>query len=159
MKGERDEKRYKVISFRFVSIIAGNGYDVACDDNAGVFLNLISGGTIATSIDNNRPVLVRADSKKTPKTFKFLWWTITYGYSYSGGHSWLIDGYYQMQRNVTVKRKILFWTITTNSTETLQCVHCNYGWNDDSDDWYLSGVYAGNLQYNIRLWCNIYPKK
>lgn len=90
---------------------------------------------IKKSIDAGCPVPICGQSKKTTSTttHKFLWWKwTTTNTSYSGGHAFLIDGYY----NLTC--------MATNGTNTITItdnfIHCNPGWGGSRNGYYLSGV-------------------
>ena len=80
------------------------------------------------------------------------------------GHTWLIDGYYQNQRTVTTRKKILFWTRTSTYNEQQLYVHCDFIWAGSPSDnvWYLYGIFntqeGYNLNYKLSTFCNIYPK-
>ncbi|MCR5437575.1 MAG: C10 family peptidase [Treponema sp.] len=90
---------------------------------------------IKASIDAGYPVPICGQSKKhiTKTNHKFLWWTwTTTNTSYSGGHAFIIDGYYNM--SCTATNGITTITITDNF------VHCNPGWGGSYNGYYLNGV-------------------
>ena len=81
-------------------------------------------------------------SKKTETTTitdrKFLWWTlpkpkVTTSVSYSSGHTFIIDGYYNM--SCIAKKENSEIRITDNF------VHCNPGWGGNKNGYYLSGIF------------------
>ncbi|MDR0560761.1 MAG: C10 family peptidase [Prevotellaceae bacterium] len=67
--------------------------------------------TVFNSLNRERPVMIRGDSFKTNHSFLFISWS-----TYSGGHSWVIDGYLRRKRLVTV-------TVTTTTTTTEETVY------------------------------------
>ena len=90
---------------------------------------------IKKSIDAGCPVPICGQSMKktTTKNHRFLWWTwTTSSVSYSGGHAFIIDGYYNMTCTATNGSNII--TITDNF------IHCNTGWGGLRNGYYLSGV-------------------
>ena len=95
---------------------------------------------IKASLNAGCPVPICGQSKKivTTTTHQFLWWTwTTTNTSYSDGHAFIIDGYYNMTCTATNgKNKI---TITDNF------VHCNPGWGGIGNGYYLSGVFNYNV--------------
>jgi hypothetical protein len=61
----------------------------------------------------------------------------------NGGHFWVVDGYgsmtylYQYFRHTDAKQ-IIYSTLTLNNS---LMVHCNMGWDGDSDGWYVYGIF------------------
>ena len=94
---------------------------------------------IKNSINAGCPVLMRGDSKKTvttkTTTYKFLFWKwkrTSSSTSYSGGHAFIIDGYYNMSCTASNGKN--------SYTLKADFVHCNPGWGGFQNGYYLSGV-------------------
>lgn len=105
---------------------------------------------IKASIDAGCPVPICGQAKKTVTTtnHRFLWWTWTTSKtSYSNGHAFIIDGYYNMSCTATNgNNKII---ITDNF------VHCNPGWGGSRNGYYLNGV----LNFGVGALANDYAIK
>ena len=93
--------------------------------------------SIKKSIDNNCPVVVAGWSRKRMKEHKFLWWTWETVEKYEDGHTWVVDGYCNLQCKAINKNN-------QNDTHnfTSDFVHCNIGWGDDKNGYYVDKVFA-----------------
>ena len=86
---------------------------------------------VVESLNHSKPVLCGGYALKTEESFL----GIVYNTRYDRAHYWLIDGYAECTCAATNKN--------TNETSTLKenFIHCNLGWNGDSNGYYLSGVF------------------
>lgn len=102
--------------------------------------------SILSSLKNNCPVLIRGNNN-------------------TGGHAWIIDGSIELQRT---RNYYVFW-IPFKCKEYQDYVHCNYGWEGTDDEgtaysyngrgYYKSGVFASDLNQNVKIISNIKPIK
>jgi hypothetical protein len=126
--------------------------------------------TIITSLNKKQPVVIRGDSYKTTRSYLFGLITST---SYSGGHSWVIDGYLYQEQSVTIKsEKISKWTGQLISQDIYTyyirsySIHNNWGWYGLDNGYYNAGSFnsnakevasntksgdAGNFQYEVKI--------
>lgn len=112
-----------------LSYLKSQGYAYSCTSD-------YSFENIKTSIDAGCPVPICGYSKKTvtTTTHRFLWWTWTTSNTwYSGGHAFIIDGYYNMSCTATDGTNTI--TISDNF------VHCNPGWGGFGNGYYLDDVF------------------
>jgi hypothetical protein len=134
--------------------------------------------TVLSSLNNSRPVMIRGKSKKT--TYLGISWL----YTLSGGHAWVIDGYLKRIRQVTVtvtKRTTQaasvnrLMLITTTSTNTYNeyspsYLHNNWG-NYSGNGYFVEGSFNtnntpissntksgqdGNYQFGVDIFPDIY---
>ncbi len=105
------------------------------------------------NFQNNKPVIITA-----------LGYELVYGFRYSFGHAWVLDG----GLSVANIRRIL--DINNNritcETDKQNFVHCNWGWNGTDDGYYTSNaftkVYDEQLQqvlqstFNFSLFVNVF---
>ncbi len=97
--------------------------------------------TIKSEISNKRPVYIRANYfKHVTRTPRFLFWGGKTETSYSGGHAWVLDGIREVRRTVT---QINRFTKKQEQLgyQTKELVHCNLGWDDDTNGYYLSKAF------------------
>ena len=89
---------------------------------------------IKKSIDRGLPVLARGSSHK-------------------GGHAWVMDGYKKCHRDqkLYVRSSGSCKTVTTRIYGDF--VHCNFGWEGDSDGYYIDRVF-GEYNKNIKIATN-----
>jgi len=86
---------------------------------------------IRDALDGNMPVMMRGGAAVKSANGK------------RGGHFWVVDGYgsmtylYQYFRH-TAAKQIVYSTLTLNNS---LMVHCNMGWDGDSDGWYIYGIF------------------
>ena len=142
-----------------------------CDEFASYSFDLAK-----KSIDNGCPVFIVGWSTKILKEHKFLWWHWETVERYSDGHTWVIDGYYNMKCTATNRNDS-----TDIQTFTTDFVHCNIGWGGAKDGYYADRIFAttrgpvveevkiepdarstvkfGGFIYNLIMITNIQPKK
>ena len=88
---------------------------------------------IKRSIDDGRPVFIGGSSQIIFLGVLFWRWE----WPIKGGHSWVIDGYFTQERDVT---KYIFW-VKSHYKDKNDYVHCNVGWGGNKNGWYKSGVF------------------
>lgn len=120
-----------------------------------------NGNTVISSLNNTRPIMIGGYSTKK----EFL--GISFLYTLSGGHTWVIDGYLRMKRVVTITvrteqivpelslphggtgtsgRQMLIYTTTTTTTTEYSpyYLHNNWGWDGDRNGYYVAGSFNTN---------------
>jgi len=86
---------------------------------------------IKNALNGNMPIMMRGSS------------SVRSAYGRKGGHFWVVDGYgsmtylHQYFRN-TGENQIIYTTLALNNG---LMVHCNMGWDGDSDGWYIYGIF------------------
>ena len=88
---------------------------------------------VITSIKAKCPVIICGNSVRK----KIL--GIKY---YQNGHAWVSDGYFHRERNVDVYRKGSD-KVHHSYTEKEDYLHLNWGWNGNSNGYYLAGIFNG----------------
>lgn len=65
------------------------------------------------------------------------------GIKITSAHSWNIDGYKVKERTISTEYYNMHGTLlsTENKIETLNMVHCDFGWKGDCNGYYVSGVF------------------
>ncbi len=134
-----------------------NGSGASTDDAVNTFHKLgytatkqdYNSDKIISEIKNNRPVYIRGnDIRKWIDTPWWEFWTRDH-YEYKGGHAWVLDGYVERFRKVTVTRRNndcirpdeLSNPYTTHTyNQNLELVHNNFGWGGDEKG-------GNNIQY------------
>lgn len=119
---------------------------------------------VTASIDAGWLVYAGGYSHRTKKLF---------GYSYSGGHAWIIDHYTNITKTVY---KVVYYssgaTRTVLSSSTTMHVHCNMGYEEAKNGYYIDGVFntndlpevntkseaKGNFQYKVEVAPRIRPE-
>ncbi len=117
-------------------------------------------GNIKSSLDARAPVMMSGCRIKTEKKKKFLGITIKTAVEYSGGHTWLVDGYktttiknysYSVNTDTDVTALRL---LSTSYSNTL--LRINWGWGGDHDDeYYALGCFSPddrNYQYIQKIY-------
>lgn len=120
---------------------------------------------IKSEIDAGRPIIICGKSHKNE--IKIL--GITVHIEYNGGHEWIIDQYYTQSRTVNTYNTATGQLIST-TTENSTMVHCNFGWANEMNGYYLSGKFytnpeastngsdvEGNYKYQIKIHSGIHP--
>jgi len=104
--------------------------------------------SVFTSLSNQRPVYIRgcAIEKKERHGWWIFSWTTT---DHDGCHAWVIDGYLQKRRPVSIylnayKNGKLSRYAVQSYYQTQTYVDCNMGWDGDKDGWYISGGFDTN---------------
>lgn len=140
-----DIGRSENLDMNYGEINNSDGSSAYCENIQRTFLNFgySNGGEIydynTETLKYNilrGPVIGCGCSEKHVNTFL----GITIDTSYSGGHEWIYDQYMEQNRfRQTFSRKTGELIRTMKETRTL--VRCNWGWDGDSDGFYLSGSY------------------
>lgn len=91
--------------------------------------------SVQSSIDNGYPVLAQGYASKKTKKKKIFGITYKKTTTYYDGHYWIIDGYARFSCNATNKSSGAVTKLSENF------VHCNLGWSNTSNGYYLSGVF------------------
>ena len=92
---------------------------------------------IYDSINNGCPVIIAGDAIKNIEEHRFLWWSWETVTGYEPGHAWVIDGYCNLKCTATNDNDVQ--TFTTNF------VHCNFGWANGCNGYYIDNVFTANL--------------
>ncbi|MBE7628790.1 C10 family peptidase [Tenacibaculum piscium] len=83
--------------------------------------------TVKKSIDNNKPVYLRAASEK-----KGIWFIFRWGWKYTGGHAWVADGYKTVKHMKKIKidngNKNGGISYANRTSSTSEYIHMNWGW-------------------------------
>jgi len=86
---------------------------------------------IRNALDGDMPIMMRGGSDVISE------------YGKKSGHFWVVDGYggmtylYQYFRQ-TAEKQIVYTTLALNNG---LMVHCNMGWDGNSDGWYIYGIF------------------
>jgi hypothetical protein len=106
-----------------------------------------SEGTVTSSLNSGKPVLTRGNSFKK----SYLWGLIN---TYSGGHSWVVDGYVSRRRRVDyvvhtyqVGRGFIGMNFIRGYTGNTSYLHNNWGWGDGNNGYYVSGSFDANASH------------
>jgi len=128
--------------------------------------------SVTSSLINNCPVY--AYGYTTDNTFLGI------HVSYSGGHAWVIDGYRELARNVTLivtysgtppntpptKANTTTWTEIVYTKQYANHIHNNWGWAGDYNAWFVSGCFdshtsvnsqdhSANFKYNNKIYVDL----
>lgn len=88
------------------------------------------------SVDNDRPLYSR-------------------GASGAGGHGWVVDGYKYERKTINYYNYYLYVDNPFESVDIYRIYfHCNWGWNGQSDGYYLSDAFL-SYKREVRMVANI----
>jgi len=85
---------------------------------------------VTSSIDKKKPVMAGGYTDETTILFIFK--------KHSGGHYWVIDGYFQREIKNKATGEI------KKDPSAPRYVHCNMGWGGTANGWYIDGVFNTN---------------
>lgn len=107
-----------------------------------------SQGDVIASIKSSCPVIICGNSiKKSIVGIKY----------YKSGHAWIIDGYFHRERKINIFRKNKYHHSYQEKEDYL---HLNWGWDGNSNGYYLAGVFTGGngpIYPSTKAGANNYP--
>ena len=107
---------------------------------------------VVASLNNNRPVLISGYSSRTRNTFL----GITIGWTYSGGHAWVVDGHLRQHRTISTTfrtyqvfsngQRILIdtWTTAPTTQWSSTFLHNDWGWHSSRNGFFVAGSFDSN---------------